>query len=131
MLYLKILFFLISSFSWDSRSVSNDDYIVIFDRIDNSVEILVNDSIVYQSGIIDNNPFLGDTYKIPLSIYLTEKKDEVIIRLYNGHPPYTEQSDTHWEIKYVIMNGDEQIDYFWDYADDNQVGLVFEEKYYF
>ena len=110
---------------------SEDDHVIIFYRIDNSVEILVNDSIVYESGIIHNNPSLGDTYKIPLGIYLTDAQDEVIIRVNNGVPPNEEQNDTHWEIKYSIFNGDERIDYFWDYSDDNEIGLVFEERYFF
>lgn len=108
----------------------NKDYTIVFDRIDNKVEVMVNDSLVFSSGIIDNNPDLKSDYKVYLGNYLTESKDEVIIRLYNGFEPYQDQDDKHWEIQYVILKGEEEYEYMWDYEDDYRLGIVFEEKYY-
>lgn len=106
-----------------------NDFTFIFDKIDNKVEILVNDSIVYTSGTIDNNPNLEGDYEIYLGNFLTKAEDIVLIRVYNGHEPYENEKDEHWEIKYVLNEGSAEYDYVWEYGDDNAIGLVFEEEY--
>lgn len=125
----KLLVILIPFFSAFNTSKQDNNYTFIFDKIDNKVEILVNDSIVYTSGTIDNNPNLGKDFQIYLGNYLTEDEDRVVLRVYNGHEPYENEEDQHWEIKYVLNQGSEEYDYVWEYADDNTIGLVFEEEY--
>ncbi len=125
----KLLLTLFAFLPTSGETRETNDYTFIFDKIDNKVEILVNDSIVYTSGTIDNNPNLGDDYQIYIGNFLTKEEDLVVLRVYNGHEPYQDEEDPHWEIKYVLNQGDEEYDYVWEYADDNAIGLVFEEEY--
>lgn len=91
----------------------------------------MNDSLVFTSGIIDHNPNLEDKFSCNISNWLTNGKDEVIIRLYNAYEPYNvDQNDQHWEIEYVLHKGKLEFDFMWDSKDDYRQGLVFEEKYY-
>lgn len=128
MIYLLFNILLIS-LGYNAHQTTND-YTLKFSRVDNLIEVIVNDSLVYSSGIIDNNPALDGGVAVFLNKYLTPKEDKVIIRLYNGHPPYTEQDDMHWELECQLFKGDEEIEYIWEMADDNQIGLVFEEIFY-
>lgn len=110
---------------------SDNNYIISFIKIDNRVEIIVNDSIVFNSGVINHNPNVKEFVGFDLSPVLTPEKDEVIVRLFNGYEPYHEgMEDVHWEIEYEMMKGDKVYDIMWNEADDNRIGQVFEEVYY-
>ena len=108
-------------------------YLLEFERIDNRVDVLVNDSIVFASGTIDHNPVL-EGYAVFIGDYFDRKKgeNEVIIRVYNGHEPYDErEDDAHWMIKFVLKHKDEVVDKIWESNEDNQIGLVNEFQYFF
>lgn len=127
---LNILIGLASTFTNSFLVIDDRDFTIAFDRIDNLAEIVVNDSLIYSSGAIDFNPDLEGSITVYLGSFLTNKKDKVVIKLYNGHEPYQVQDDSHWELKYVIFRGDEEYETVWEYADDRKIGLVFEEVYY-
>ncbi len=106
------------------------DYLIRFHRIDNKVDIIVNDSLVYTSGVIDSNPDFKGEKTLYLGSYLTNEVDEVVIKVYNGRKPYIVK-DKHWEIEYVIEKKGIEYEYMWDEGNNNEVGLVFEEKHFF
>lgn len=109
-----------------------DIYIISFYQIDNKVEIIINDSIIYSSGEVDRNPDFEGLLTVNISKHLTRPKNEVIVRLYNGFEPYPEdEKDKHWEIEYSILKNEQEIDFMWNEGDDFRNGLVFEERYLF
>ncbi|MEO9476663.1 MAG: hypothetical protein ABJG41_14070 [Cyclobacteriaceae bacterium] len=107
------------------------DYTFQFYHIDNKVEIIVNDTVVYSSPEIDKNPKIEGNLSFNISKYLTDKEDIVIIKLYNGFEPYPEhEKDKHWEIEYsLIKNGKEEIEMMWDQGNNSKTGLVFKKTY--
>lgn len=125
MLYLVLLINLISSKN------EGEKYVFVFNKIDNKVEIIINDSLVYDSGTLNHNPELKGLYNYDISKHLTRERNEVIVRLYNGFAPYPKhQKDKHWEIEYSLFKNGKEYDLMWDVGDDYRTGLVFEEKYY-
>jgi len=125
------LFIQLTSFIIPLKSeVDHRDYTVVFEKIDNRVELYVNDSLVFDSKSIDGNPELGKTMSVFLGHYLTPNDDLIKVKLYNGFEPYQTQDDAHWEIRYMVLEGEEEYDYFWDFGDNNQIGLVLEENFY-
>lgn len=126
------IYFLLFVFTFGGTDTTESNYSITFLKIDNKAELIINDSIIYSSGVIDDNPDLNELYsKIYFGNYLTPARDEVIIRLYNAKKPYkVDQNDKHWEIEYVIYKDEKEFEYMWDSEDDYAQGLVFEEKYY-
>ncbi len=126
---LLLIQFLLSFFI-DQPKTEEFDYTFRFSKIDNMVQITVNDDLVYTSGVVDHNPDLDGAYSVYISKYLTSGEDKVIIRLFNGYEPYNTQDDKHWELEYQLLKDGKEYEYVWEYADDNKLGLVFEETYY-
>lgn len=111
--------------------ITADNCTVSFYRVDNKVDIAVNDAVVYTTGIINNNPNLNGTLSFDISPFLTSNPDTVSIRLYNGVEPYSNlQKDQHWEIEYSLKMNGLELDFMWNEGDDDRKGLVFEETYY-
>ncbi len=129
-MFILLFIQLIGGVFFSTKESDYKDYTIIFEQIDNRVELFVNDSLVFDSESIDGNPELGSTMTIYLGYYLTPQPDEIKIKLFNGFEPYNEQDDKHWEIRYMVKEGKEEYDYFWDYNDENQIGLVLEETFY-
>lgn len=111
-------------------SSTEQHYYIQFEKIDNRADILVNDSLVYTSGTVDFNPDLGEQHLIYLNNFLSEEEDKVVIRVYNGHEPYSEEKDTHWEVRYLILENEKMIEYVWEDGDDGRIGLVHEMTHY-
>lgn len=129
-MHLNLIFHLLL-WIFPAQDYKETDYFIEFYKVDNKVDIIVNDSLVYTTGTIDLNPDLKGNMNFYIGAYLTDKKDEVIVRLNNGYEPYDmEQSDKHWEIEYAIKKNGVEYDYMWDADDDYRVGVVFEKKYY-
>lgn len=129
MIYSFILSLILHFFQ--TPDYQGTDYTFTFTHIDNKVDILVNDSLVFTSGIIDHNPDLENKFSCQIGPFLTPGKDEVTVRLYNAYEPYNvDQNDKHWEIEFVLHKGQKEIDFMWDSKDDFAQGIVFEEKYY-
>lgn len=119
-----IISFLILSFtSFDSRP---KNYSLLIEKIDNRVEVLLGDSIIYNSGVIDFNPELD--FRLNLDSYKVES-NKLTIRLFNGSPGRSSDSDPHWELRYLLYKGDEVVEYEWQQEDDYQTGMVFEVTY--
>ncbi|WP_421872928.1 hypothetical protein [Marinoscillum sp.] len=122
------LFVTLGLFTNPQQDYKTIDYVIAFYRIDNQVDIIVNDSLVYTTGVIDHNPDFKGEFTYYIGNHLTDQEDQVTVRLYNGRPPY-DIKDKHWEIEYVLKKNGKEFDYMWDEGDNNEVGLVFEEKY--
>lgn len=122
----------ICSLGLSSPAETKDDYTFAFYKIDNKVEIIVNDSLIYSTEEMKGNPDLEGKLTYSIGHLLTEGRDEVIVRLYNGYAPYPEEKkDQHWEIEYSILKNGQEYDLMWDEGNDYKTGLVFEEVYYF
>lgn len=104
-------------------------YFLEFEKIDNKVEVFLGDSLIYNSGLVRSNP----KFIIQVNIYeslLQEIGKELTVRLTNGAPGVRDGDDIHWEVKYFLIKGDEEVlDFVWEEADDGKAGIVFEEKY--
>lgn len=127
-LYHFISFLLL--FFFQPHSSQQEHYYINFEKIDNRVDILVNDSLMYTSGTIDFNPDLTEVYSVYLGNFLTPKKDKVVVRLYNGHEPYENEEDSSWELKYVLLKNEDLVDYVWESENDGRIGVVFEMTHY-
>lgn len=111
-----------------SDTSSETYYTLEFEKIDNRVEVYIGDSLIYNSGIVRQNPDM----LIKINIESTRLKDEnrkLTVKLINGLDGARNGDDIHWEIKYFLLKGDEVLDFIWDDADDGRVGVVFEETY--
>ncbi len=127
-----ILLGLIYSLGMIRFTPPKDEYTFAFYKIDNKVNIIINDSLVFTSGEFDQNPDLEGNFTSNITRFLTDEQDEVTIQLYNGFEPYPkDQKDQHWEIEYSLFKNGEEIDLMWNEGDDFKTGLVFEAKYYF
>ncbi|MAE87334.1 MAG: hypothetical protein CMB80_31665 [Flammeovirgaceae bacterium] len=125
---MTFLLILINLFVTDHDA---EDYVFVFNKIDNKVEILVNDSLIFDSGTVNHNPELEGLYTCNITKYLTSERDVVVVRLYNGFEPYPEeQKDKHWEIEYSLNKDGVEVEQMWNEGDDFKIGLVFEEIYY-
>lgn len=125
---LKIVLLLHSIYP-TSHSDQSKDYSFVFDRVDNRVEILVNDSVIYDSGtIIDPSSFYGK--KVSLGAYLKYASNKVVVRLYNGAEPYRDQIDQEWQLKYRLLEGETEFEHYREKGKDYKIGLILEEKYY-
>ncbi len=84
-------------------------YFILFTKIDNQAKVYVNDSLVYESEVVDGNPDLN--VKVTLDKYLKKGLNNLKIELYNGSAFNQVMTDTNWEIRYEIFNGKESVDY--------------------
>lgn len=130
MISILLFFRLFLPFTHTDLMEPKEHYYIQFERIDNRADILVNDSLVYSSGTIDFNPELNELHSIYLGNFLTSELDKVVVRIYNGHEPYLDEDDKHWEIKYVLLENEDLVDYVWEYEDDGTIGVVFEMIHY-
>lgn len=100
---------------------------VTFYKIDNRAEILVNEKVVYNSGVVDGNPDMEEV--IGLDKHLTPGQNTITIKLMNGSEYLASAKDPHWEIEYALLNAGYIVDDVWEYADDSKQGVVFEKTY--
>jgi hypothetical protein len=103
------------------------EYMLSLEKVDNKVEVLVNDSLVYSTGVMEGNKELG--LKVKLNPWLAPGENQIKVRLYNGSDVLIEQRDKHWEVRYELYRDDEPIDYIWEKGDDFKIGLTFEKSY--
>ncbi len=116
---LAALFILLTSV------IQSSDYSLEFSKVDNRVNVFVGDSLIFDSETIDHSP--GLKFNVNLSSYLDENNQKVKVILYNGHPPYTvHQVDPIWEIRFELFRGTEELDFFYEYGDNNALGKVVE-----
>ncbi|MEP1094370.1 MAG: hypothetical protein ABJG78_04640 [Cyclobacteriaceae bacterium] len=111
----------------EDESKGEDEYKIVFRKIDNRVLLHVADSLIYDSGTIGDNPELEIEFF--LTQYVAEGKNEIRIDSYNGVEPYN-QADSHWELAYDIYKNDELVEFVREASDTGDVGKVFEETHY-
>lgn len=102
-------------------------YFILFSKIDNQAKVYVNDSLVYESEIIDGNPDLN--IKVKLDKYLKKGLNKLKIEIYNGSAFNQVMTDTNWEIRYEVFKGKESLDYMHQTSDNGKKGLAVDFKH--
>jgi hypothetical protein len=108
------------------RKLSSGKYISFY-NIDNEAKVLVNDSIIFDSGIIDDNPQLN--LNVELEPLLKEGKNFVRVELRNSD--CAECPTTPWGIRYELIQDYEIVDYVEESSFDvrDTGGVKFEKTY--
>lgn len=109
------------------EGLQDSKYILAFAKVDNTVNVYVNDSLIYTSGFIGHSPELD--LKVDLGQFIADAEDRIRIELFNGYPPYDDQIDPLWEVRYDLIINGEIVDFIHEYADDNGIGKVYENEY--
>ena len=99
------------------------NYSIHFSKIDNQATIYVNDSLTYNSGVIDGNPNLNII--VSLNKFLNPGLNLVRVELENGSGEVFESFDEKWEIYYELFEDEFPIDYVAEKDDNGKQGLVF------
>lgn len=107
--------------------LSQPEYFLRFTRIDNQVNVYVNGQLVYESEVIDGNPDLD--IRVGLTKHLKEGLNTVKIELYNGSDFNKVITDSHWEVRYELLEDGEGIDYMHQLSDKGDNGLSFEYEH--
>ena len=126
-MYLKLALLFHSAWWPFYFAHSPNGYKLEFDKVDNRIEVMVGDSVIYDSGLIGYKPDFSLT--VPIDESLLEYSKVLKVRLHNGTEGLKEGEDIHWEIRYYLYKGDEIVDSHWREADDGQIGVVFESSY--
>ena len=100
---------------------------LIFNKIDNTVNIFINDSMIFTSGLISDNPELD--LRVDLTPFIIEGSEKLRIELYNGQEPYDDQIDPYWEVRYDLILSDELADFDHAFEKNNAIGLVYTNEY--
>jgi len=132
-----ILFIACGSPSSKTSEVNNDTslikdypdegYLFSITSIDNRVNILVDDSLVFDSETIGGGQKVN--FEVPITAFLKRGDEVVKIQLYNGIPPYNPQFDQEWKIAYDFVIDGEIVDFAHESGSDGKVGVVFENTY--
>lgn len=101
---------------------SENKYFIQFHKIDNQAKIYVQDSLIFESELIDGNPTLN--LKVQLDKYLKKGDNRIRVELYNGSGDGFFEFDEHWEIYYEIFENDIPIDYLNEKSSNGKNGLV-------
>ena len=109
------------------EEIMNWKHMLVFTKIDNNVKVLVNDSLVFSSGLIPDSPELD--LRVDLTPFVKDGTEKLKIELYNGQEPYADQLDPFWELRYdLILNG-EISDFDHVLEKNNALGLVYQSEY--
>ncbi|MEO9870109.1 hypothetical protein [Ekhidna sp.] len=108
-----------------TKKTEGDQYTLVFSLVDNRSVVYINDSIIFDTGII-----VGGTYEkeIILTEFVEAGKTELKVELYNVNPP-SETKRPGWMIVYDILINDELIEFVRDKKNEGKVGLVYSETY--
>lgn len=110
-----------------TSNVSANGYILSISEVDNSVNVYVEDSLIFASGTIHSSPEVD--FKIDLSPFVKDGSEKLKIELYNGVEPYEPQVDPLWELRYDLIVNGEIVDFVHEFGDDNGIGKVYENTY--
>ncbi|MFY0608072.1 MAG: hypothetical protein JXR10_15235 [Cyclobacteriaceae bacterium] len=102
-------------------------YRLVFSKIDNKVNVYIDDELIYTSEAIHKNPELD--IEIDLTPYIKAPMSILKIDLFNGEEPYHDQLDPAWEVRYEIFYGAELLDFIHEIDDNNLLGKVLEISY--
>lgn len=110
-----------------NKAKGASDYILAFNKVDNKVDVFINDSLIYTSGFIGYSPELD--LQVDFGQFIKNGNEVLRIELYNGYEPYDDQIDPLWEVRYDLIIEGEIVDFIHEYGDDNGIGKVFETQY--
>ncbi|XOV93979.1 MAG: hypothetical protein ACFHWX_04575 [Bacteroidota bacterium] len=100
-----------------------NDYYILFRKIDNQVKVYLEDSLIYQSKLVDGNPELK--LRVDLNEYLKPGQNKIKVELINGSGLGFFEMDNNWEIFYEIFNNNDPIDYMSEESHNGTTGVVF------
>ncbi|MEQ8882298.1 MAG: hypothetical protein RLO17_04395 [Cyclobacteriaceae bacterium] len=103
---------------------TKNEYYVLFRKIDNRVNIYMEDSLIYQSKLIDGNPE-DLNLKVDISEHLRQGPNKLRVELINGSGEGFFEKDSYWEIFYEIFKNEDPIDYMSEKSSNGTTGLVF------
>jgi len=111
----------------ESNKIIESEHMFVFTKIDNKVDVFINDSLIFSSGLILNSPELE--VRVDLTPFIEDGSERLKLQLYNGQEPYTDQLDPSWELRYdLILNG--QIADFDHLTEkNNALGMVYQTTY--
>lgn len=117
---LTLGFFVTSAFApiAGDQSVTAEKNAIVFFKIDNQAQILVNGEVVYDSGFIDEDPELN--IEVDLNDFLVGDENNVVIRLLNGKCPYCLSNP--WAINFEIYIDGESVDYIYESGEGKTEG---------
>ena len=100
---------------------------IAFYNIDNEAKVMVNDSLIFNSGMINNNPSL--VLDIGLEEYLKSGNNIVRVEIYNDDCSTCHHNP--WEVRYEFIENYQVIDYVNDgsFEESTSGGLKFEKVY--
>ena len=106
----------------------DSDFKVVISRIENIAHVYVDDSLIYKSEYHLSTRD-GVNEQVDLSPFIENGAKTVTVALYNGNEPYTNQSDTYWEIMYDLILDGEVVDFVHETRNETSLGRVYETKY--
>lgn len=108
------------------RKIKSGKYISFY-NIDNEAKVLVNDSVIFDSGIIDDNPHLH--LDVELNPFLKEGRNTVKVELMNSD--CSTCPATPWGIRYELVQEYEILDFVEESSIDERDsgGVKFEKTY--
>lgn len=106
---------------------SSADYLLSFTQIDNSVNVYMDDSLIFTSGTIHSSPEID--FEIDFTQFVTDGSETLRIELYNGVEPYDQQVDPLWGVRYDLIIKGKIVDFVHEFGDDNAIGKVYESSY--
>ncbi|MEQ6120395.1 hypothetical protein [Reichenbachiella sp. MALMAid0571] len=100
---------------------------IVFYNIDNAVNLYVNDSLAFESGVIYGNPNLD--LEFGLLRFLKKGKNLIKIELLNGDCDNCEP--TPWEIRYELIQNEEVLEFVYESSQGQgeEGGLKFEKNH--
>ena len=123
-LILNIL--LLTNLTTPKSGQSDAQFSIVFEKVDNQVEVYAGEKLLYTSGIISNNPEVDLSYSFSQSDITGS---EITIKVKNGMTDDANESDRHWEVMYELFKNNQPVDYQWESGDDYKLGVVFEKTY--
>lgn len=102
-----------------------DQYVLILRHVDNQVIIYINDSTIFDTGVLTGGPYERE---IDLTEYVEAEKTNLKVELYNTNPP-TETMRPGWMIVYDIFINDQLVDFIREKRNESREGLVYTETH--
>lgn len=102
-------------------------YLLSISEVDNSVNVYVEDSLIFASGTIHSSPEVD--FSIDFTDFIKDGSETLKIELFNGVEPFEPQVDPLWEIRYDLLINGEIVDFVHEFGDDNTIGKAFEIQY--
>jgi len=121
---ISLLLFTWTVFAMPPDRQNTDRRYIRFYKIDNKINVYVNDSLIYESKTFDGNPDLK--IDVDLEDHLVKGANLVKVELYNGYEDNDYKKDRFWEIRYEMFNNEESIDYMHQFSSNGAAGLAFD-----